>query len=164
MQYSGERAARRGKSATVLVVAWCLGGCAGIDTMIDSPRVTLSQIELKSLDLDGQTVLIGFDVTNPNPFPLPVRALRYGVKLDGYRFASGETEARFTVPAQSDADFAISVELDLLRTAPKLIHIVRSGAHREVPYSLEGEFAVDVPLIPSVAFTSGGTIRLFADR
>ena len=164
MQYSGEKAARWGQTAAVLAVAWCLGACAGIDTAIDSPRVSLSQIELKSLDLDGQIVLIGFDVTNPNPFPLPVRSLRYGVKLDGYRFASGETEARFTVPAQSDAGFQISVELDLLRTAPKLIHIVSSGAHREVPYSLEGEFAVDVPLAPSVAFASGGTIRLFAGR
>ncbi|MEM8816832.1 MAG: LEA type 2 family protein [Pseudomonadota bacterium] len=152
------------QTAVLLAVSLALGACATVDTMIESPRVSLSQVELSSFDLDGQTVLLGFDVTNPNPFPLPVSALRYGVELDGHRFASGETEARFTVPAQSDLGVAISVDLDLLRTAPRLIQIMRSGAHRDIPYSLKGEFDVDVPLSPSVAFAGGGTIRLFADR
>lgn len=151
-----------GIMAAAIVV---LAGCASVpETLVEQPYVSLNRLEVQRLDLDSQTVLLGFDVTNPNPFPLPVRALSYGVKLDGYRFASGETRGDFTVPAQSDSAFAISVELDLLKTAPRLIHIVKDGAHRDIPYDLEGEFDVDVPFAPPVPFETSGTIRLFAGR
>ena len=146
-----------------LLAVLLLGACASTPTeMVQSPYVSLNRVEVQSLGLESQTVLLGFDMTNPNPFPLPVASLTYGVRLDGYRFASGRTRGEFTVPAQSDTAFAIEVELDLLKTAPRLIHIVREGAHRDIPYALEGELAVDVPFAPDVPFENSGTIRLFA--
>lgn len=152
-------------TAMMAVAIVVLAGCASVpETLVERPYVSLNRVEVQRLGLDSQTVLLGFDVTNPNPFPLPVRALSYGVRLDGYRFASGETRGDFTVPAQSDSAFAISVELDLLTTAPRLLHVVKDGAHRDIPYDLEGEFDVDVPFAPPVPFATSGTIRLFADR
>lgn len=148
----------------LLAAAVVVQACAGVKTYVESPSVSLNQIEVRKLDLNSQTVLLGFGVTNPNPFPLPVRSLTYGVELEGYRFASGETAAGFTVPAQSDAAFAVTVELDLLNTAPRLIHIISQGAHRDISYELSGEFAVDVPFAPPVPFSNSGTIRLFAGR
>ena len=152
------------RSALLVAMSAGIAACASVSTHVDSPRVSLNQIEIQKLELDSQTVLLRFDVTNPNPYPLPIRSIRYGVELDGHRFASGESTADFTVPAQSDTAFAISAELDLLKTAPKLIHIVRQGAHRDIPYELKGEFEVDVPFAPAVPFTESGTIRLFAAR
>lgn len=161
MQDRKWRVSRAG-SLGLLAVFW-LGACASTPTaLVQSPHVSLNRVEVQSLRLDSQTVLLGFDMTNPNPFPLPVASLTYGVRLDGHRFASGRTHGDFTVPAQSDTAFAIEVELDLLRTAPKLIHIVRDGAHRDIPYDLEGEVAIDVPFAPDVPFETSGTIRLFA--
>ena len=146
-----------------LLAILSLGACASAPTaLVQSPYISLNHVEVQSLGLNSQTVLLGFDVTNPNPFPLPVESLSYGVRLDGHRFASGRTHGEFTVPAQSDTAFAIEVELDLLRTAPRLIHIVRDGAHRDIPYDLTGELSVDVPFAPDVPFETSGTIRLFA--
>ena len=163
MHDGNQRATRITAMMTAAIVA--LAGCASVpETLVEQPYVSLNRVEVQRLDLDSQTVLLGFDVTNPNPFPLPVRALSYGVRLDGYRFASGETRGDFTVPAQSDSAFAISVELDLLTTAPRLIRVVKDGAYRDIPYDLEGEFDVDVPFAPPVPFETRGTIRLFADR
>ena len=152
------------RAAALAATAVMLSACASVQTYVESPHVTLNRVEVQKVDFDGQTVLLGFDVTNPNPFPLPVQSLRYGLELDGYRFASGETVGDFTVPAQSDTAFAISVELDLLKTAPKLIHVVRQGAHRDIPYELKGEFDVDVPFVAPVPFAHSGTIRLFTSR
>lgn len=150
--------------ALLVALATTLAACASVSTEVDAPRVSLSQVDVQKLDLNAQTVLLRFDVTNPNPFPLPVRSLNYRVELDGYRFASGDTAASFTVPARGDSAFAVSAELDLLNTAPGLIQIVRQGAHRDIPYKLEGKFEVDVPFAPAVPFTETGTIRLFASR
>lgn len=141
-------------------IAWFLTGCASTASFVDTPQVSLRNVEVTALDLNSQTFLLAFDVINPNPFPLPIESISYGVELDGYRFASGETQGDFTVPASSDGGFAISVELNLMRTAPQLLFIVRDGVHREIPYSLKGSFDIDIPFVNPVAFKTSGTIRL----
>jgi len=141
-------------------IAWFLAGCASTASFVDTPQVSLRNVEVTELDIHSQTFLLAFDVTNPNPFPLPISAISYGVELDGYRFASGETQGDFTVPASSDGGFAISVDLNLMRTAPQLLFIVRDGVYREIPYALKGTFDVDIPFVSPVTFNSSGTIRL----
>jgi len=148
--------------AGVAIAACLLASCAGMETLVSEPRVSLRQVELTELDFSGQTFRLDFDVTNPNPFPLPVEAVDYGVRLDGQRFASGSADAAFTVPASGDSGFAISVELDLLDTAPALLFLVRESAYREIPYQLEGKFEVGVPFAKPLRFEDSGTIRLVA--
>lgn len=150
------------KHIGVGAVAWMLTGCASTGSFVDTPQVSLRDVQVTALDLDRQTFRLDFDVTNPNPFPLPISAISYGIELDGYRFASGETQGDFTVPASSDGGFAISVNLNLMRTAPQLLFIVRDGVRREIPYALKGTFDIDIPFVNPVTFRSTGTIRLHA--
>ena len=146
-----------------LGITACLGmlaGCASTGPLIDSPKVSLRNVEVRDVDLKSQTFVLDFDVTNPNPFPLPIERVTYGVELDGYRFANGQTQGEFTVPAASDGSFAISVELNLMRTAPALFFIVREGVYREIPYELSGEFDLDIPLTQPIGFRTEGQIQL----
>ena len=150
------------RSFSLGACAAVLAGCASTGELIETPQVSLRDVEVTELDLKGQSFVLGFDVINPNPFPLPVSGITYGIELDGYRFASGETRGEFTVPAASDGSFAISVDLNLMRTAPALLFIVRDGVYREIPYTLEGKLELDIPLVDSVAFGTEGDIRLHA--
>ena len=147
-----------GLSALACVAA----GCASTGVTIEKPAVSLRNVEVTDVDLDGQTFVLDFEVVNPNPFPLPIRSLSYGVELEGLRLASGEAECAFTVPAGGDSQFAITVDVDLMRTAPQLIFIVRDGMYRDIPYALEGSMAIDVPLAKPVSFRNQGSIRLDA--
>jgi hypothetical protein len=88
----------------------------------------------------------------------------YGVRLDGQRFASGQTASDISVPAGGESRVAISVELDLLSTAPRLLSIVRDGTRREIPYQLEGQLGIDIPLTPPVTYRTEGLIRLDSSR
>ncbi len=149
------------KARLMLLLALSLSSCATVpESLVGSPQVYLRDVQLVELDFKRQTFLLSFDVANPNPFPLPVHNVGYGVTLDGQLFASGETASRFTVPADGDASFAISVDLDLLKTAPKLLSIVRDGARRDVRYDLEGSFGVDLPLVPTLKYHDTGVIRV----
>ena len=143
-------------------VACLAAGCASTGAMIERPGVSLRNVEVADIDLDGQTFVLGFDVVNPNPFPLPIRSVSYGVELEGLRLASGETQTSFTVPAGGDSHFAITVDVDLMHTAPQLVFIVRDGIYRDIPYALEGSLAIDVPLAKPVSFRNQGSIRLDA--
>lgn len=138
-----------------------LAGCASLPAnIISEPDVRLSDIKVVGLGFRNQTFLLTLDVHNPNPFALPVSHVSYGVRLDGQRFASGRTVSDISVPADGDARIAISVELDLLATAPQLLSVVRAGTRTELPYELEGQLGVNIPLTPPVGFRTRGTIRL----
>lgn len=147
-----------------LVLA-ALGACTSLpENVIATPRVELRDIEVVGLGFADQTFLLSFAIRNPNPFPLPVDHVSFGVKLDGQRFASGESESDISVPADGATEFAISVELDLLSTAPQLLSIVRENRHREIPYALEGRLGVGIPLTPPVSYRTDGLIRLGPDE
>ena len=138
-----------------------LSGCATtIDDIVRSPAVQLRSVEVMGLGFNGQTFLLSFDVENPNPFALPVSSVSYSLNLDGQRFATGQTPGDFSVPASGSGQFAISVELDLLNSAPQLLSIIRQGVRRDITYELDGRFAVDIPLAPAVSFRNSGSIRL----
>ena len=146
----------------LVVTAAMLASCASLEEMVSAPGVELTEVHVETLDLKQQTFLLEFDVVNPNPFPLPVSTVAYGVHLDGHRFASGETSGGFVVPAGSAGEFIISVDLNLLQTAPELLFIVRDAVHRDIPYVLEGRLGVDIPTVKPVRFETEGMIRLQA--
>lgn len=147
--------------AVLLLAGSSLSGCATtLENIVSTPTVELRDVRVVGLGFRNQTFLLSFNVNNPNPFPLPVSGVSYGIRLDGERFASGRTPSEFSVPADGEAEFAISVELDLLQTAPRLLSIVRQGDREHISYDLEGELALDIPFTPPVAYRSSGTIRV----
>ncbi len=153
--------ARRMAVLASLLALGGLAGCASLpENLIATPRVELRDVQIVGLGFKNQTFLLSFDISNPNPFPLPVNHISYGVRLDGLRFASGEAASDISVPAGGDSEFAISVELDLLNTAPQLLSIMRDGTRGEIPYSLDGRLGIDIPMTPPVTFRSDGAIRV----
>ncbi len=150
--------------SSVLGLLVVVGGCAtSVESLVEMPRVELREVDVVGLGFSNQTFLLSFSVSNPNPFPLPVNDVSYALRLDGQRFASGRTKSKFSVPADGDSQFAISVELDLLQTAPRLLTIVRDGNGEHYVYELEGEFGIDLPLAPSVPYRHSGPIHIGAD-
>lgn len=144
-----------------VLLALALCGCATtVEDVLKNPDVTLRSIELVGLGFNGQTFLLSFEVENPNPLPLPVRSVSYAIKLDGQRFATGVTAGEFSIPASGSGEFAISVDLNLLKTAPQLLSIVRDGVRKDIGYELDGRLEVDLPFAPAVSFRNAGSIRL----
>ncbi len=148
----------------LLLATTLLSACASTGDLVSAPDVSLRNVQMTKVEFSRQTFLLSFDVTNPNPFPLPISTVSYGVELDSQRFASGRTQGGFTVPASGDGEFAISVELNLLKTAPQLLYIVRDGEKRDIAYELKGQLSVDIPLVKPMDFESSGAIRFLAQR
>lgn len=143
-----------------ILVSIGVAGCAGNSLSIEKPTVQLSSVAVDQLSFTGQTFLLSFDVSNPNPFPLPVRSVRYHVQLADQTFASGETLGDFSIPASGDGNFDISVELDILKSASSLTGVLRGGMGQPVPYELNGSLAVDIPFVKPVPFSTSGVITI----
>ncbi len=155
------RESMRGWGIMITVTLLFISGCTSIGgPVIASPAVTLTSVKLESANIRSQTFLLGIGINNPNPFPLPVKSMRYQVALDGEKFAGGETAANFTVPANGDGAFAIKVDLDLLRTSTQLATLLQSATTRDVNYALDGSLTADIPFAPPVPFATSGVIPL----
>ena len=145
-----------------LIAIAALSACAGTGAIIDSPQVRLTSVELKSADLREQTFLLGFHISNPNQFPLQVRSVTYRLQLGNQQFASGKTQGNFTVPSNGNTSFAISIEVDLLRTTTKLAGFLPGSVRRDLNYELSGSLAVDIPFAKPLQFSHSDSIDLVA--
>ena len=141
-----------------LLAALFLSACASTETMISTPAVQLKSVELSKVGFNQQTFLLGFDVSNPNSFPLPVKAVKYRLFFDDKSFASGETQGNFTVAAHSDDQFVLSVNVNFLDSATQLTSLLRGGVPEYVEYELQGSLAIDIPFVRPVPFSSTGVI------
>jgi len=144
-------------SAGLLAIMF-LSACATTETMIAAPTVQLKTVELSKVSFNQQTFLLGFDVSNPNSFPLPVKAVKYRLLFDDKSFANGETRGNFTVPAHGDDQFVLSVNVSFLDSATQLTSLLRGGVPDHVEYELQGSLAIDIPFVKPVAFSSAGVI------
>ena len=138
-----------------------LTGCASLpENLLAAPQIRLTNIEIVGLGLKSQTFLLSFAVENPNPVALPVSRIGYAVKLEGQRFASGETSSDLNLPANGNGQFAITVDLNLLATGPQVLALVRDGTRRSIDYELQGVLGVDLPLVPELRYSDTGSVSL----
>ena len=151
---------RKLRTIAVLSTVFLLTACASTGNLVESPSVRLSNVQTGHMSFDSQNFLLGFEISNPNGFPLPVKAVQYNVRINDQRFASGETQGAFTVPADGASSFTISVELDILQQTSRLASLLRVGSQGEVPYELEGSLAVNIPFTKPVKFSNKGTVSL----
>ena len=148
------------RAVALLTVTSCLSACAGTGSLIASPSIDLTGVELTSVNFQRQTFLLSFEVSNPNPFPLPVKAIEYRLTFDEEKFADGKTQAGFTVPAGGNDSFAISVDLDILKSATHLTSLFGGKFRENVRYELQGRLAVDIPLVQPLSFSSSGVVNM----
>ncbi len=141
-----------------LLATLLVSGCASTAGIVRTPAVELTSVHVKRADLSSQTFELGFNLDNPNPFPLPVRGIRYQIRLADQQFVGGETVTAMTVPANGAGEFVLTVDLDLISSATQLSSLLRSGLRDNVGYELHGKLDLDLPLTPSLAFRSEGTI------
>ena len=152
------------RSLALSVLAMLLSACASLpENLLQAPDVQLRDIKATKLGFGAQTFVLTFDAANTNGIAIPVRNVGYTLKLDGRHFASGETATEFSIPARGSSQFEISVDLDLLSSAPQLMSLIRDRSRDDIPYRLEGRFGVDLPLVPELRYSNDGAIRISAD-
>lgn len=146
----------------VLFLAALSTGCATLAESLKSPEVTLAGLRMVEAGFARQRYDLTLNVRNPNGIPLPVRGLAYRIDLAGERFAAGETLRSFTVPANGESDFELSITTDLLRSLSGLQKLIERR-EQTVEYSIGGELQVDLPLVRAIPFSKSGALDLGSD-
>jgi LEA14-like dessication related protein len=65
---------------------------------VELPRIAFEAAKLEEFRFSGALLAFRCRVENPNPFPLSVHRVRFGVQLDGRPAAAGEIASDFVIP------------------------------------------------------------------
>ena len=144
--------------AVVCVLALCLSACSMLRPDLEVPRLTLVSVAMTSADIFNQQFLVKVNVQNPNARELPVTGIDYKLFLEGDSFSEGVSNKPFTVPAQGDIDFDMTVRTNFVSGAGRLLS--RLNGRDQVNYVVEGKVLTDIGMLKKIPFQETGTVSL----
>jgi LEA14-like dessication related protein len=100
------------------------------------PLLSLGPATVGNAGFSGATLSLTIDVLNPNPFPLPVGALRYALVINGVTLADAATPPQ-RLGAGATLPLVLSAHLDVARLGFGVMRIVEA---RAATVALDGSF------------------------
>jgi LEA14-like dessication related protein len=143
--------------ALLLLVS--LSGCSLFVPKLETPKLSVINVELQKSDLWEQRMKVRMRVENPNDRPIPVKGLTVALDVQGEELAHGVSGASFNVPALGEAEFDMNMTANMAGTLLKLL-----GSYNQlgdsVEYRVRGKLSLSEGLLRSIPFEDHGTFRL----
>ena len=152
------------RSVSFLIVGLftLLGGCAGNNSGVESPRIQLADVRFLSSGVFEQKMLIDLRVTNPNNFDIALEGVSFDFEVNDAHFASGLTNEGVTLPRLGDATVPVPVSTTLLDIIREALRLTERG---EISYRLSGfAFVTEGIGTRKVPFETAGTLRLLPSK
>lgn len=149
---------RRLAPALLLVVT--LIGCSTLPTHLQSPQLSVVDVQLLKSDLLSQRFRVRMRVANPNDRELGVARISYRMELEGETFATGATAASFVVPALGESEFDMTLDTNMAGVFFKLLSQKDRTLADPLNYHIVGKVSLSKGLLRSVPFDQKGQFRL----
>lgn len=131
------------RNGMLLVLLLALAACGGLPTNAVPPRVSVAEVDLRSLGVLEQRFDLGLRVANPNDFDLVIEALDFELEVNGRPFARGLSRVSTLVEAASTTLLRIDASTqskDLIRQFRTLSpDSLKTG----LPYRIKGRIKID---------------------
>jgi LEA14-like dessication related protein len=136
-----------------------LGGCSLFVPKLETPQLSVVNVELQKADLWEQRMKVRMRVVNPNDRPIPVKGLTCALEIAGQELAHGVSGASFNVPALGEAEFDMNMTANM---ASAIIKLLGRGndVGDEVDYRVSGKISLSEGLLRSIPFEDRGTFKL----
>lgn len=151
------------RKLAALLALLVLASCAGLrdlaNAAIQKPRLEFREATLQGLDLEGATIGVGFDLTNPNGFGIDVARVRWGVDVEGTHVADGDLPGGLAIPANGKAPLTIPVHVRF-RDVPGIVSLLTSRKD-QIQYRVSGSAGVRTPVgVLDLPLSHSDTLRL----
>jgi LEA14-like dessication related protein len=124
--------------------ALAVAGCATLGkAALRDPVVTLQDVKVTGIGLNGGSLDVVLNVDNPNDFRLDATQLRYNVLVDTIPFANGTTTQRFTVEGKKSQQVHIPINFTYSGVGAAGRQLMNTGS---VNYTVKGDVTVGSPV------------------
>jgi LEA14-like dessication related protein len=146
-------------SLLALLASLTLEGCALLVPRLETPRLSVVNVELLKGDVWEQRMKVRMRVENPNDRAIPVKGLQVALEVQGQELAHGVTGAAFTVPALGEAEFDMNMTANMAGT---LLRLLGSGKQLgdSVDYRVRGKISLSEGWLRSIPFDDRGSFKL----
>jgi LEA14-like dessication related protein len=148
------------KFVAILLAAWALAGCSAFAPKLQSPHLSIVNVEILSSTFWEQRLRVHIRVENPNERSLPVSALSYSIEVAGQELAHGAANDSFVVPALGESEFATDVSANMASALVALLGRGRDGANNSIDYRILGKVTLADGFVRSIPFEHQGTFKL----
>lgn len=145
------------RSIPLLLLAVALSGCALFVPKLETPRLSIVDVQVLKANLMEQQLRVRMRVENPNDRTLPVQGLSYTVYLGGQQFATGVSDTSFVVPALGTAEFDMDVTAN---AAGALFTFLSRPRGQGIDYRMKGRVELTRGWLRSIPFEQSGTFTL----
>jgi LEA14-like dessication related protein len=142
-----------------LFLAGLMTGCAGLGKPLESPRISLSNIQMLETSGMESAFLVHLRVQNPNDLDLDIRGVDCDVEINGKPFAYGMSNTPVRIPAFGSDTVAVKVYTSVIDIFRSLLNL---PGREDLSYQVKGKVRMSGGgLIPSsLPFDSQGTISV----
>jgi LEA14-like dessication related protein len=127
----------------LLVTVFLFAACASLGrSMFATPAVTLKDIRMKAIGLQGGSMDIILDVTNPNDYRLDATRLTYNLFVDTMKVAFGEIKHPTTLEPHRTNEVVVPVSFSIQELVRATQLFSKTGG---VDYHVTGEVTATTP-------------------
>jgi LEA14-like dessication related protein len=138
-----------------LTVALGASSCSFfLKQIVEKPKVEFEHVDLKDVNGNGATVLVGLKIENPNSFSLHVDSVRYTLEIKGKPLTSSTIDKAVEVPGKGSAIVEIPVPVKFADLFSSVFDFLQSGTTQ---YRVSGDAKVGSFSIP---FDQKGELKL----
>jgi LEA14-like dessication related protein len=144
---------------TLLLAAGLIAGCAGLGKPLETPRISLSDIQMQKSKGLETVFLVNLRVANPNDIELDIKGLDCDLEINGKAFAYGISNTQVTVPAFGSEIIPVTVYSSVLDLVAGLFGLQQ---REDLSYRVKGKVRMaGGGLMPStLPFDSKGTVSI----
>ncbi len=130
--------------------------CASLNAIkdvagIENPTVSLSDMRITGLTMEGASILLTLNVDNPNPVPIDLAGFDYALLFDGKQLLAGEKRDRLKIDARGVSAVTVPVSLNFA----DLQSLYKGVAYKDsLDYELKTAALIDLPLLGVKRFPS----------
>ena len=139
----------------LLALAGLASGCASLGSVMESPEVSVVNLQPEASSGFEQRFQVDLRITNPNERPHEVDGLRFTLDVNGERLARGQTGDSVTVPRLGDAVISVHATTTLLDV---LRQVWAAQTAKGVAYRVEGRVFLKGLFPPYVDFEHEGEL------
>ncbi|HSO60036.1 MAG TPA: LEA type 2 family protein [Desulfobacterales bacterium] len=151
----------KNRSIGLALLLWAGGmaGCAGLGKPLETPRISLSNVQVQESKGLETAFRVDLRVANPNDVELDIKGLECDLEINGKPFAYGISNTQVTVPAFGSETIPVTVYSSVLDIVKGLFGLQQ---REDLSYRVKGKVRMaGGGLMPStLPFDSQGTVSI----
>jgi LEA14-like dessication related protein len=122
----------------VMFALFALAGCSALPLNAVPPKVSVAEVEVRSLGLFEQHFDVGLRVANPNDYDLTIEALDFELEINGRPLAKGVSRGGVLIPAASSTVVRVDATMQSHDLIEQIKALQTESLKDGVPYRIRG--------------------------